>query len=216
MKIREIQDNVTLMLVFDRNEELEEKVREIIIRNEEMKFEMMIHYWKKVITVDAYDMASEIITSSGEIELFPELMEDLRYNNDGYIPELNMVELLARSTEYIMLCEDCENNIDEINDACGRFCDLFEEGCKEYFKRINSRYYICQEFTEMLQNLDYSYFDMANISNDDTILENDLRELINEEIDENYAISNEKTMLLHELMEMKAKVQELERRISSL
>ena len=215
------------MNVFDRNEEVEDMVRSIVIENEELYFQKLMDYWKDIIEVISYDMTSEVETTYWDITNFLKMMDNISLkmmDNISYkkyhIPELNMMKLLDCVKQYNALCEyDYDDHIEEMNVVIDKFCEIFEEGIKEYFKRINSRYYICEEFMRFIDNPEFIFLEIEyndEGANDYKALKQDFLELLEEEVDDNFAINNEKKALLKELEQMKAKVQQLEEKIASL
>lgn len=187
MKIRDLKDDNSIMMVIDANKEVKELVYDMVCKIETDKLydflDSFMDFYFIDFGVDDFKepyFGIEFVADVGTYE-FEQIIEKVKAL-DNYNIDFNMYEIFKAFDQFKQGIDDEDCSM--VTKAYDTIRELLTEGCHEARKRVDEREYLLVEFKAYLNDCIYKFKNLKENYDD-------IENIIDKEIDDDFCIIEE-------------------------
>lgn len=187
MKIRDLKDDNSIMMVIDANKEVKEIVYDMVCKIETDKLydflDSFMDFYFIDFGVDDFKepyFGIELVADVGPYE-FEQIIEKVKAL-DNYNIDFNMYEIFKAFDQFNQGIDDEDCSM--VTKAYDTIRELLTEGCHEARKRVDEREYLLVEFKAYLNDCVYKFKNLKENYDD-------IENIIDKEIDDDFCIIEE-------------------------
>lgn len=187
MKIRDLKDDNSIMMVIDANKEVKEIVYDMVCKIETDKLydflDSFMDFYFIDFGVDDFKepyFGIELVADVGTYE-FEQIIEKVKAL-DNYNTDFNMYEIFKAFDQFKQGIDDEDCSM--VTKAYDTIRELLTEGCHEARKRVDEREYLLVEFKAYLNDCVYKFKNLKENYDD-------IENIIDKEIDDDFCIIEE-------------------------